>query len=72
LVKIEYCDSIGVPASIALKVFGFDSKNGLGGTRSLDFYDRIIYPASRLLDLLGLKYFFGKNLFVLARKPDAE
>jgi hypothetical protein len=32
------------------------------------FYDNWLYPVSRLLDRLGLRHLFGKNLLVVARK----
>lgn len=34
-------------------------------------YDRFCYPVSRLLDRLGMSRVLGKNLFALARKPEA-
>jgi hypothetical protein len=34
------------------------------------FYDRLVFPLSRLLSL-PLGKVLGKNVFVVARKPDA-
>jgi hypothetical protein len=40
----------------------------LGGKTSLLLYDKLIYPVSEVLDALGLRYFFGKNILVAVRK----
>ena len=64
--KCYYNDCLGVPASFALKIFGYRNNSGLGANRSLMIYDKYIYPISQLLDKMGFKYFFGKNLFLLA------
>lgn len=66
--KCEYADSIGVPASLALKILGYRSKANLGGGLSLRIYDNFILPISLFLDFLGFKYFLGKNLFLVAEK----
>ena len=39
------------------------------GSALLPIYDKFIWPLSKLLDNLGLKYLFGKNLLLLAKKP---
>ena len=64
--KCFYNDSIGVLATFAVKTLGFNKYFKLGGTNSLLIYDRLIYPLSRLLDNLGLKYVIGKNLILFA------
>jgi len=64
--KCFYNDSLGVPASLALKILGYRNRSGLGSIRSLEFYDNVIYPVSQILDYAGFKYFFGKNLFLFA------
>jgi ubiquinone/menaquinone biosynthesis C-methylase UbiE len=69
IVECQYCDSLGFFVSLAVKVFGF--KSGvlqLGSRKSLVFYDKYIFPVSRFFDKIGLKFFFGKNLFVVAKK----
>ncbi|SVC30839.1 uncharacterized protein METZ01_LOCUS283693 [marine metagenome] len=43
---------------------------GLGNKGSLLIYDKYIYPISMVLDNLGFRYFFGKNILVAARKSD--
>jgi hypothetical protein len=69
--KVESCyysDSIGVLASLILKVFGYRNRLNLGSGKSLVFYDRVVYPLSQLLDRLGMKYLLGKNLYIFAIK----
>lgn len=66
---VEFSDSLGVPASLAIKILGWDTDRGLGGARALNLYDSILYPISKFFDLAGLRFIMGKNLFLLARKP---
>lgn len=65
--KIQYVDSLGFPASLLLRFMGYKSRGNIGGLASLRIYDKLIFPISRLLDSLGLKHLFGKNLIVHAR-----
>lgn len=67
IVSCEYVDSIGFFAWAYTKIKRKSSKK-LGGERQLLFYDRYLYPLSRFLDYIGFKYFFGKNIFVVAKK----
>jgi Methyltransferase domain len=64
----HYADSLGVPASLLLKIFGFNESSGFGSNLSLRVYDKFIYPISRLLDALFFKNVIGKNLFLIAVK----
>jgi len=64
-----YNDSIGVLASIALKLIGFKTKAGLGSKKSLLLYDKYLYPVSQILDKIILKFLIGKNLFLFATNP---
>jgi hypothetical protein len=66
--KCFYNDSLGVIASLALKVFGYRNKVGLGDGRSLIVYDRFVYPMSQFFDALGMRYVSGKNLYLFAVK----
>ena len=63
-----YVDSIGFFASLAIKFFGYKGSLRLGNKGSLLIYDKYIYPISKILDGLGLRYFFGKNILVAARR----
>ena len=64
---IHYVDSLGFPASLALRLLGFKSLGNIGGLRSMKFYDRCVFPLSKALDRIGFKYLFGKNIIVYAK-----
>ena len=61
-----YNDCLGVLATFLLKVFGYKNKIGLGSNQSLRFYDRFIYPISKLLDFILFRHLIGKNLILFA------
>lgn len=70
ILECSYSDSIGFVAAFAYKI--------LGGTnprpptlKQLLAYDRL-YSLSTLLDKLGLSKLFGKNIVLIARKPDKD
>jgi len=70
--EVQSCyfnDSVGVLASLALKVLGYKGKIGLGSKGSLFFYDRYVYPISKTLDRIFFRYVLGKNLFLFAIVP---
>ncbi len=67
ILKSHYADSVGFFASLAIKFLGFKRTLNLGNKKSLVFYDKFIFPISKALDKLGLKYFFGKNIIIIAR-----
>jgi hypothetical protein len=67
--SLTYDEFIGFFASIVLKTVGYKNKAGLGSRRSLVIYDKLIYPISKVLDQLGLRYLIGKNLLLIAVKP---
>jgi len=67
--KVEDCfwnDSLGVLASLAVKLLGYEGKLKLGNVKYLLVYDRAIYPISKILDKFLFKYLIGKNLFLIA------
>ena len=67
--KIEYAkysDSIGYFASLWLRMFG--GKSGKLNPSSVKFYDRFLFPLSRILDRV-VDNWFGKNIILYARKP---
>ena len=66
--SLYYSDSIGFFASMLMKFMGYNPAGGIGSKNSLIFYDKFIYPISKILDFFGLKYLFGKNLILIARK----
>jgi SAM-dependent methyltransferase len=64
-----YNDSLGLLASLALRFLGYKNRIGLGSKKSFLFYDKFIYPVSKLLDKMFFKRFIGKNLFLFAVNP---
>ena len=64
--KAYYVDSLGFLATLAYKVVG--DRSGSVSSRSVTFYDSIIFPLSRIVDFLAVGS-FGKNLAVVATKP---
>ena len=66
--SISYDDFIGFFASAFVKIVGYKNKANLGSEKSLLFYDRYIYPISRVLDLIGFRFILGKNLLLIATK----
>ena len=66
--KLHYADSLGFFASLTMKIFGYNKNLGIGSISSLKFYDKWLFPISKFLDTIGLKYFFGKNLVLVAKK----
>jgi SAM-dependent methyltransferase len=72
ILSVSYVDSVGVLASLAIKVFGFKGKSLIGTVSSLKVYDKYIFPISRLFDRLGFQYLIGKNLLVVAKKSTIQ
>ena len=68
IVSSSYLDSLGFFASFAMKIIGYNENKGIGSPKSLKFYDKYIIPISFFLDKIGLRFFFGKNLILLAKK----
>ena len=64
IISANYCDSIGVFATLAYKLI---DRTGEVNPKSIWFYDRIIFPFSIILDYLLLGS-LGKNVEVVARK----
>jgi SAM-dependent methyltransferase len=66
--KLHYADSLGFFASLAMKIFGYNKDGGIGSISSLKFYDKWLFPISKFLDTIGLKYLFGKNVILIATR----
>jgi SAM-dependent methyltransferase len=64
--EARYADSLGFLASLAYKFMGADDGSINPGT--IRFYDRVLFPISRALDLLCGKL-MGKNALIVAVKP---
>lgn len=63
--KIRYVDSLGFFVTILFKIIG--NKSGNINPKSLKFYDKVIFPLSRFLDLF-LGAFLGKNILAVVEK----
>jgi SAM-dependent methyltransferase len=68
--SVTYDEFLGFFASAFVKVIGYKNKANLGSEKSLLFYDKVIYPISRIFDLLGFRFILGKNLILIAKKPN--
>ena len=66
--KLHFADSVGFFASLAMKLFGYNKEGGIGSVSSLRFYDKWLLPISIVLDNVGFKYLFGKNIVLVAHK----
>jgi len=64
--KAWYVDSLGFLATLVYKLVG--SRSGSVSSNSVAFYDSMIFPLSRIIDILSVGS-FGKNLVVVATKP---
>jgi hypothetical protein len=62
--KVKYVDSIGFFAALLYKWINSDGKLN---NRSVVFFDRFLFPLSRLCDFF-CSCFFGKNVYVVGIK----
>ena len=67
ILKADYVDSLGFLLVLVLK-FSNLIKKTVESDKSFSIYDRFGFPISRILDRLGGKFLFGKNILVVARK----
>lgn len=67
-----YSDCLGFPATIGLKILKIRGSSGLPSSRWLATYDRLIHPISSFLDSLGVKFLFGKNIYLFAKIADSS
>jgi SAM-dependent methyltransferase len=61
--EMRYCDSVGFMLAALFKVIG--STSGEPGVFSLTVFDRMLWPISRMVDIVNP--FFGKNVLAVAR-----
>jgi SAM-dependent methyltransferase len=62
---VRYADCLGFVAALIFRLCGRNAETLTKG--SICFYDRWIFPPSRILDI-ALHPFFGKNVYVVCRK----
>ena len=65
----RYVDSLGFLATLVYKLIG--DKSGGVSPGSVAFYDSVVFPVSRVIDVLTLGS-FGKNLAVVASRTHSE
>jgi len=68
--KSRYSDSIGFFAWLFIKIKGYSPEKSK--EKSMGIYDKYAFPLSKLLDALGCKFLFGKNLLVYAQKSKSS
>ncbi|OLA93806.1 MAG: hypothetical protein BHW64_06025 [Candidatus Melainabacteria bacterium LEY3_CP_29_8] len=66
--KVKYADSIGFLCAIIYKIFINSDKLN---KKTIEIYDRYLFPVSRFLDKIGLEYLFGKNIILIAQIDEA-
>lgn len=69
ILKCEYCDSVGVIATLVYKLLNNFKNTQAGEISSLQIilFD-MFFPISRLLDKILFSKLAGKNIFILAQK----
>jgi hypothetical protein len=65
---LRYSDSIGFFAWLYEKYGGRSPE--MSSENSMRIYDKFIFPLSKVFDGFGLRFIFGKNLLVHAKKPE--
>ena len=63
--ELEYADSLGFFAALVFRLLR--KRPEALTAKSIGFYDRWLFPVSRILDLV-FQRFFGKNVFAFCRK----
>ncbi|XUT43740.1 class I SAM-dependent methyltransferase [Burkholderia sp. F1] len=63
--EIRYCDVVGFFLALLFKLVG--SKSGEPSVRSLRFFDRVLFPISKALDLFAHRW-LGKNVLAYATR----
>lgn len=66
VIQCNFNDSLGFIATLFLKFFGFKFNSSGEATLLMKIYDQLILPMSKVVDLLGCRYLFGKNLIAVA------
>jgi len=66
--KCIYSDCLGFLAAFIFKLKSKLLRNSDISQKNLIFYDKVVYPISKTLDLFGLRYIIGKNILLVAKK----
>ena len=65
---VRYVDCLGGISTFLLRLLGSRFQMWSLSPRRLAFFDKRVFPLSVLMDKLFFERFFGKNLFILAKK----
>lgn len=68
IVRSEYADSAGFFATLLFKMLR-RSSSGAISRDALVAFDRLAFPVGRVLDVCGLRWILGKNVWVSAERP---
>ena len=63
---VHFADCLGFLVLFLLHIIRIRKSQKMSTPDNLRFYDKFIFPVSSLLDSLGARYLFGKNLVVKA------
>jgi SAM-dependent methyltransferase len=67
--KLQYVDSLGFLAALTFRLLRRESTSLT--SKSIGWYDKWIFPLSRMLDIL-FHQFIGKNVFVVCKKIPSD
>jgi SAM-dependent methyltransferase len=70
ILKVQYVDVIGVLVSLFLHFIGRESSQKCLNYKMFRLYDLLLFPISLILDAMGFRNVIGKNLYVVAAKPE--
>lgn len=62
---LKYCDPIGYSAALAYRFIG--NKDGVLSPKSVKYYDRVVFPVSKVIEP-ATKGFIGKNVLLVAKR----
>jgi len=63
---IHFADSIGFFILLLIRLANFKKTSVLSSSGNFSFYDKFVFPVSRLVDTIGVRHLFGKNIVVKA------
>jgi SAM-dependent methyltransferase len=66
-IRCNFNDSLGFFATFLLKLIRFKFNSGGEATLLMKIYDYFLFPISKVFDVLGCRYFLGKNLVASAK-----
>ena len=68
ILKIYYSDCLGFFITLIWKFLNLFQNKTFPQKSTLIFYDKYIFPVSRFLDNIGIRYLIGKNIVLIAEK----